>query len=152
MTDKKAAQREYQRKWREKNRDRLQAYNRAYYAENREHILSTQKEWRRANPEKIKRYERTQQKRAAAKRKAELARIKSAPEIAAFCSTEPRLAQIAYHAARHAGDDYDRRLWAYQTAQWRARYLIGWLAKKKRLRGSAAWDTYMDFIKRELKL
>lgn len=58
--EKREYQREYHRKWREKNRERLREYNREYHRKwrekNREHIREYKREWYKDNPERQKLY------------------------------------------------------------------------------------------------
>ena len=62
--DKKAYQREYMRKWRDKgdNREKQRAASREYYQKHKsdsafmEMMKDARKEWARKNPEKIKEY------------------------------------------------------------------------------------------------
>ena len=66
--------RERGRRYREKNRDKVNAHQREYYAKNREKILAKAREYREENHEKLLEYERkyhekNREKRAAYNRK-----------------------------------------------------------------------------------
>src|SRR5690606_38380620 len=54
----RACQREYNRTWREANRDRKREYNREYYAANRDHWREYARAWRAANRGHKRAYDR----------------------------------------------------------------------------------------------
>lgn len=64
----KAKRREAQRRWREKNRERIRELNRQWQARNREKMRTYQKRWRQENPDKNREKKRRWRERGGYRR------------------------------------------------------------------------------------
>lgn len=92
------AQREYNRMWREKNRDKIREYSRKYREENREHLRVLYgegvKRWREENPELNK--ERNRLYRANRRARIAGARVEKYIQLKNLHNWESRLCGICH--------------------------------------------------------
>lgn len=65
---------------------------------------------------------------------------------------EPNLKTVAADAFLHRRRRFSIRIDAYERAKGAAWELVGWDAKNPRLRTSAAWDCFFDYILEGLRL
>ena len=65
---------------------------------------------------------------------------------------EPNLKTVADNAFLHRRRRFSGRIGAYERVKDAARELVGWNAKDPRLRTSAAWDCFFDYILEGLRL
>ncbi len=61
----KQLRREYQRQYREKNRDKINAQKREWMAKNKDKVNQQKREWRKANPDKERLYKERHWQRKA---------------------------------------------------------------------------------------
>lgn len=73
MTDeeKKKAHREAARRWREKNKEHVAAYNAAYYQKNKEALDEAHLEWRGENRDLYRKYSRNSMRKKRSEEKKE---------------------------------------------------------------------------------
>jgi hypothetical protein len=60
--------REYKKRYRKENADKVSASFKRWYGENREHNIARKNAWQKANPDKVKQHEKTKNKRHSASR------------------------------------------------------------------------------------
>lgn len=66
--EKRRAHNEAARRYRERNKERISAYNSAYYQENKEALDAAHAEWAKKNPEAIAKISRESTRRCRAKK------------------------------------------------------------------------------------
>ena len=72
--------------------------------------------------------------------------------LAEILAIEPNLKIVAANAFLHRRRRFSGRIDAYERAKDSAWELVGWDAKNPRLRTSAAWDCFFDYILEGLRL
>ena len=72
--------------------------------------------------------------------------------LAEILAIEPNLKTVADNAFLHKRRGFLRRIDAYERAKDSAWELVGWDAKNPRLRTSAAWNCFFDYILKGLRL
>lgn len=65
------AKREYMKRWREKNREKLKDYQREYRKKNRDQVNASHREWSARNRDKIVKYNQSYWERVAERDRAE---------------------------------------------------------------------------------
>ena len=72
--------------------------------------------------------------------------------LAEILAIEPNLKIVADNTLLHRRRRFSGRIDAYERAKDVAWELVGWDAKDPRLRTSAAWDCFFDYILEGLRL